>query len=199
MTEAQRNGVQYEVGQRFRLMQGRLQFSTAVFQIEKRNIARSLGGGAFEQAGKVRSRGFEAELNDRLMPAWSVNLWYGFTQATFLDFVDQRGRDLSGNRPRRSPHHTVSFSTLYAWQNGLSVSAGGRLVSDQFINDSNTVRFNGYELLNLGASYTRGRVQYLLHLTNVTDTQYWASSLGNRQLYPGQPFNVLASVRLRTN
>ena len=32
-----------------------------------------------------------------------------------------------------------------------------------------------------------------------TDTQYWASSLGNRQLYPGQPFNVLASVRVRTN
>ena len=32
-----------------------------------------------------------------------------------------------------------------------------------------------------------------------TDTQYWASSLGNRQLYPGQPFNVMATVRIRTN
>ena len=192
-------GTQYEVGQRFRLMQERLQVSTAVFQIEKRNIARSLGGGVFDQIGKLRSRGFEADLDGRLTPAWSVNLGYGFTRATFLDFVTRRGEDRSGNRPRRSPHHTVSFSTSHAWQNGLSVSAGGRVVSSQFINDSNTVGFNEYGLLNLGASYTSGRMQYLLNLTNVTDTQYWASSLGNRQLYPGQPFNVMATVRVRTN
>jgi hypothetical protein len=51
----------------------------------------------------------------------------------------------------------------------------------------------------VGASYTRGRVQYLLNLTNITDSQYWASSLGNRQLYPGQPFNVMATVRIQTN
>ena len=49
----------------------------------------------------------------------------------------------------------------------------------------------------LGASYTTGRMQYALNLTNVTDRQYWTSSLGNRQLYPGQPFNVLATVRVR--
>ena len=172
-------GTQYEVGQRFRLMQERLQISTAVFQIEKRNIARSLGGGLFDQIGKLRSRGFEAELDGRLTPTWSVNFGYGFTHATFLDFVTRRGEDRSGNRPRRSPHHTVTFSTSHAWQNGLSVSGGGRVVSSQFINDSNTVGFNEYGLLNLGASYTRGRVQYLLNLTNLTDTQYWASSLGN--------------------
>ena len=143
-------GTQYEVGQRFRLMQERLQLSAAVFQIEKRNIARSLGGGVFDQIGKLRSRGFEAELNGRLMSAWSVNLGYGFTRATFLDFVTRRGEDRSGNRPRRSPHHTVSFSTSHVWQNGLSVSAGGRVVSAQFINDSNTVGFNEYGVLNLG-------------------------------------------------
>ena len=28
---------------------------------------------------------------------------------------------------------------------------------------------------------------------------YWQSSLGSRQLYPGEPFNVMATVRLRTN
>ena len=35
---------------------------------------------------------------------------------------------------------------------------------------------------------------YALNLTNVTDRQYWTSSLGNRQLYPGQPFNVHMKV-----
>jgi outer membrane receptor protein involved in Fe transport len=153
----------------------------------------------FEQAGKQRSRGVEAELHGRVTSAWSLDLGYGFTSATFLDYVTNAGANLSGNRPRRVPEHTVIVSTSYVLRNGLTLSAGGQIVSDQQLNDANTVGFNGYELLNLGASYTMGRVQYALNLTNVTDREYWSSALGNRQLYPGQPFNVMATVRVRTN
>jgi iron complex outermembrane recepter protein len=191
-------GEMFEVGQRLRLMGERLQFSTAVFHIVKRNVARSLGGGLFEQVGKLRSRGFETELAGSLTSRWSVSAGYGLTDATFLDYFSGN-IDLSGNTPRRAPEHTVNFATSYAWANGFSLTAGVQAVSDQFINDANTVGFEGYDLVNLGASYTRGRVQYLLNLTNITDSQYWASSLGNRQLYPGQPFNVMATVRIRTN
>jgi iron complex outermembrane receptor protein len=107
--------------------------------------------------------------------------------------------NLTGNTPRRVPDHTVNVVTSYAWANGFSVNGGVQAVSHQFINDTNTVGFSGYTLVNMGASYTKGRVQYLLNLTNLTDSEYWASSLGNRQLYPGQPFNVMATVRIRTN
>jgi outer membrane receptor protein involved in Fe transport len=48
-------------------------------------------------------------------------------------------------------------------------------------------------------TYTRGRIRYGLNLTNLTDREYWTSSLGNRQLYPGEPFNVMATIRIRTN
>jgi iron complex outermembrane receptor protein len=192
-------GEQYEVGQRLRLMQERLQLSTAVFHIEKRNIARNMGGGIYDQIGKLRSRGFEAEVAGLVTSAWHLTLGYGFTHARFVDYFTGTGAgvNLSGNTPRRAPEHTVTFSTSYAWRNGLSLSAGGQIVSDQFINDTNTIRFSPYELVDLGASYTNGRMQYALNLTNVTDREYWTSSLGNRQLYPGQPFNVLATVRVR--
>ena len=194
-------GEQYEVGQRLRLMQERLQLSAAVFNLEKRNVTRNLGGGFYEQIGKVRSRGFEAEVAGLVTSAWHLTLGYGFTHARFADYFTGTGAgtNLSGNTPRRAPEHTVTFSTSYAWQNGLSLSAGGQIVSEQFINDTNTIRFSPYELLDVGASYTSGRMQYALNLTNVTDRQYWTSSLGNRQLYPGQPFNVLATVRVRMN
>jgi iron complex outermembrane receptor protein len=191
-------GELYEVGQRTRLMQERLQLSTAVFQIEKQNLTRSLGGGFFEQIGRLRSRGFEAELAGLVTSGWNVQLGYGFIRARFLDYIATGGVNLSGRIPRRAPAHTVSFSTSYGWPNGLSLVAGGRVVSDQFLNDINTVGFNAYEVLDLGVAYRRGRVQYTLNLTNVTDREYWASSLGNRQLYPGQPFNVMATVRVRT-
>jgi outer membrane receptor protein involved in Fe transport len=192
-------GELYEVGQRLRLMRDRLELSSAVYQVEKRNIARNLGGGIYEQIGKIRSRGFEADLRGRLTPMWTMDLGYGFTKATLLDYVTNAGLDLSGNVPRRAPEHTLSLSTSYAWQNGLSVSAGTRMVGKQFINDNNAVAFSPYKLLNVGAGYTRGRVQLMLNLTNVTDEVYWTSSLGNRQLYPGQPFNVIGTVRIRTN
>ena len=191
-------GEQFEVGQRFRFMRERLQLSTAFFNIEKRNVARSLGGGLFEQIGKLRSRGFEAEVAGSLTSRWSVSAGYGYTDAEFLDYYSGN-INLTGNTPRRVPDHTVNFVTSYAWANGFSLNAGIQGVTDQFINDTNTISFEGYDVINLGASYIRGRVQYLLNLTNVTDSMYWASSLGNRQLYPGQPFNVMATVRIQTN
>ena len=191
-------GEQLEVGQRFRFMQERLQWSAAFFHIEKRNVARSLPGGFFEQIGKLRSRGFETEVAGTLTSRLSVSAGYGYTDATFLDYYSGTV-NLSGNTPRRVPDHTVNFVTSYAWANGFSVNGGVQAVSHQFINDTNTVGFSGYTLVNMGASYTKGRVQYLLNLTNLTDSEYWASSLGNRQLYPGQPFNVMATIRIRTN
>jgi iron complex outermembrane receptor protein len=191
-------GELFEVGQRFRLMRDRVEISSAVFHVEKRNVARSIGGGMFDQIGRIRSRGFESELHGRLTTALSVDLAYGFADATFLDYFTNAGVNLSGKTPRRAPEHTVSFSTSYSWR-GLSVSGGGQVVTAQFINDTNTVGFNGYELLHAGVSYVRGRLQYGLNLTNLTDREYFTSSLGNRQLYPGQPFNVMATLRVRTN
>lgn len=141
----------------------------------------------------------ETELRGNVTPDWLLDVGYGFTAASFLDYTTSRGAVLSGNTPRRSPRHTVTFSTSYLWPNGLAVMGAGQYISSQFLNDAETVEFNGYERLSLGVSYTSGRAQYALNLTNVTNTAYWQSSLGSRQLYPGEPFNVMATVRIRTN
>jgi iron complex outermembrane receptor protein len=194
-------GVQYEVGQRVRLLRDRLQWSSAVYQTTRRNVTRSIGGGVFEQIGKQRARGFETELSGIVTEALRLHLGYGFNKATFLDYRTGSGVgvNLSGNTPRRAPEHTLAFSTSYNWESGLSVSVGGQIVSAQFINDNNTVAFSAYELIDAGVSYRRGRIELGLNLTNLSDREYWTSSLGNRQLYPGQPFNVLATVRVRSN
>lgn len=122
-----------------------------------------------------------------------------FTRAVFADYFTNAGVNLSGRIPRRAPRHTVNFSGEYVWQNGFSLMGGGQVVSHQFINDTDTVGFSAYELLYAGVTYMRGRIRYGLNLTNLTDREYWTSSLGNRQLYPGEPFNVMASIRIRTN
>jgi iron complex outermembrane receptor protein len=191
-------GELFEVGNRLRLLRDRVEISSAVFNVEKRNVARSIGGGNFDQIGKIRSRGFETELHGRVVSTLSLDLGYGFADAEFLDYFTNAGANLSGKTPRRAPEHTVSFTASYGW-GPVAVSGGGRVVSAQFINDTNTVGFSGYEVLHAGISYTTGRMQYGLNLTNLTDREYFTSSLGNRQLYPGQPLNVMATVRMRTN
>jgi len=118
-------GELYEAGQRLRLMQQRLEWSAAVFQIEKRNVARSIGGGNFDQIGKLRSHGFETELHGRPTSNLNLDLGYGFTKAVFADYFTNAGVNLSGKIPRRAPRHTVNLSGEYVWQNGFSVMGGG--------------------------------------------------------------------------
>ena len=102
-------------------MRDRVQLNTTVFNITKRNVTFSRPGGIFEQVGKVRSRGFEADLDARVSPALSVNLGYGYTDAQYVDYRSTPTTDFSGNRPPRTPPHTLSFTGTYTWNNRLSL------------------------------------------------------------------------------
>lgn len=189
-------GVQYEVGQRLRLMKDRLQLNTAVFEITKRNVTFSRPGGIFEQVGKVRSRGFEADLDVRLTPALAVNLGYGYTDAVYVDYRTTPTTDFSGNKRPRVPPHTLNARATYNWNNRLMLMAGTQFRDTQFLNDQNTLSLDQFSLVNLAASYTQGPLQYSLSMSNVTDVFYYASIRGNTQFYPGEPRRVMGTVRV---
>jgi iron complex outermembrane receptor protein len=186
-------GVSYEVGQRFRFLQSKLQLNTALFEITKRNVTFSRPGGFFEQVGKVRSRGFEADLDAAITPMWHVNLGYGYTDAVYVDYRTSLTTDLSGNKRPRVPPHTFNLFTRYTVDN-LTLTAGTQFRDEQFLNDANTLKLDPFSLLNLAASYNHGAFQYNVSLSNVTDSFYYASIRGNTQFYPGEPRRVTATV-----
>ncbi|MBM3819626.1 MAG: TonB-dependent siderophore receptor [Acidimicrobiia bacterium] len=186
-------GRSVEVGQRFRLLQSRIQLNTAVFNITKRNVTFSRPGGVFEQVGKVRSRGFEADLDATVTPQLHVNVGYGYTDAVFVDYRTTLTTDLSGNKAPRTPPHTVSVNGRYMW-NDFTFMAGTQFRDTQFLNDQNTLTLDAFSLLNLAASYNHGSFQYNLSVQNVTDAFYYASIRGNAQFYPGEPRRVTATV-----
>jgi outer membrane receptor protein involved in Fe transport len=82
------------------------------------------------------------------------------------------------------------------WRNGLSLAVAGRSHGKQFLDDLNTLSFEGYGVVDLAASYSRGNAIYSLNFSNLTNTEYWASIRGPRQFYPGEPFRVMGTVRL---
>ena len=186
-------GVSYEAGQRFRLLDSRLQLNTSVFQITKRNVTFSRPGGFFEQIGKVRSRGFEADLTTMLSPVWQLNVGYGYTDAVYLDYRTSLTTDFTGNRRPRVPPHTVTAMTQYTWDR-LTLMASTQFRDAQFLNDQNTLSLDAFSLLNLAATYRQGPLQYNISVSNVTDAFYYASIRGNQQFYPGEPRRVTATV-----
>jgi iron complex outermembrane receptor protein len=190
-------GVGIEFGQRFHLVGDRVQLNTAVYRILRENVAFSRPGGIFVQAGEVRSRGFEADVQTTPVSNWRINGGYAFTDAEFLDFPVNATTNLAGNTPVFAPRHTVNVWTAYDWPSGLGVNVGLRALSSQFSDRDNVLALDGYGLLNLGVRYARGQVEYVLNVNNVSNTQYFASTLYDTQMYPGEPVSVLGTVRVR--
>lgn len=190
-------GRQFEVGQRLRLLDGRVGITTSLFNIEKRNIALSRPGGVYDLAGRIRSRGLENEVDWRPSSRVRLSVGYGYTDAVYADYITTTA-NFSGNDRPRTPRHSLVASSTFSLKNGISVSVDAQTRGQQFLNDANSVVLDGYGLLNVAASYTRGAVQYGIALNNLTGTDYWASALGNSQLYPGEPLRVVATIRVQT-
>ncbi len=190
-------GTQFEFGQRVRFVGDRVQLNTAVYRLVRENVPFSRPGGFFEQAGEVRSRGFEADVSTTFASNWRVTGGYGFTDAEFTSFVVSATQDLTGNTPEFAPRHTLSVWTSYDWVNGLGMAVGVRALSSHFSHRTNQVAIDRYGLVNVALRYARGPVEYALNVNNLTNTKYFASALYTTQMYPGEPINVLGTVRVR--
>jgi len=190
-------GRQVEIGQRFHMLGDRVQLNTVVFHIVRENIAFSRPGGFFDQASEITSRGFEADVMTTPVSNWRINGGYGFTDIKFGDYFVNETTNLKGNRSIMAPQHTFTLWTAYDWPNGFGLNAGVRAQSSMFIDRDNEFTIDGYGLLHLGVRYQRGGVEYALNINNVTDTEYFASVLYDSQMYPGEPINVLGTVRVR--
>ena len=190
-------GRQLEFGQRFHMAGGRVQLNTAIFHIVRENVAFSRPGGVFNQASEMTSKGFEADILTSPVSNWRINGGYGFTNVEFGDFLVNATTNLRGNTSIMAPKHTFSIWTAYDWANGFGINVGARAQSKVFIDNANTLTFDGYGVLNLGARYRRGSVEYAVNVNNLTDSEYFASVLYDTQLYPGEPINVLGTVRIR--
>ena len=184
-------------GSGFHVVRDRVQLNTALFHIVRENVAFSRPGGFFDQASDVRSRGFEADVTTAPVSNWRINGGYAFTNAEFGDYLVDDTTNLKGNASIMAPRHMFNVWTAYDWPNGFGLNVGLRSQSRMFIDRNNDFTIEGYGLLNVGARYRRDRVEYAVNINNLTDTEYFASVLYDSQLYPGEPVNVLATVRVR--
>ncbi|MBX7541719.1 TonB-dependent receptor [Qipengyuania sp. GH29] len=120
--------------------------------------------GFYENTGRARAQGIEAEAG--------YDLTDGLRLSGVYSFVDAEDRE-SGNDLARRPRH---FGTLFAdWQSdfGLGLGADLRIVGSSYDDNGNFTRLGGYEVLDVRATQEVGdHLEVFGRIENVLDADY---------------------------
>jgi vitamin B12 transporter len=148
--------------------------------------------GTYDNVGLARAQGFEAELAWQFVPGARLGAVYGFVEAENRTPGDAN----EGNELARRPRHAATFSLDYAplaSAPGLSLGADLRVVSASFDDPGNSVRLEGYEVVDLRASVgIGGNLEVFGRVENATDAQYQTAAGYGTQGRAG-----FAGIRLR--
>jgi len=187
------HGRMFEVGHRWNLPGGRGNMYTGLFNIERNSIPLSRPGGLFDQIGQQRSKGLEWELKGNVGKGVFLTANYGYTQAWFSAFDTRTGRI-----PSFIPKHSAGFWASREWDNGFRVSLGNRYRGRLFADTANLYRLGGWTTWDASAGYRRSRYDWSVNFENLLNRErYFVSAIYDSQLYPGTPFNVTTTLRVR--
>lgn len=168
----------------------------SAFHIQKSNVVVALGQDRFDQAGGIRSLGFDVELNARVGRWFVGTASYAFTDARFTSFTTSSGADLTGKRPRIVAPHSGSFFLTALPLERLRLSLGGRWQGEAFGDNANTTALPAYVLLETAASYRlKSGLSLGLTVRNLLDTRrYFTSSINGSQVTPGPGRELLFTL-----
>jgi len=161
-------GRQWELGVKYQPAGTDMLITAALYDLKQSNVVRTVDNFP-EQIGEVHSRGFELEGTAELAEGWDIRAAYTYTDAT------QKGAAYEGLRMANSPYHTASLWVDRDFGNGLRVGAGLRHVGERYGDNENTYKLDAVTLADIGASYTRDKIEASLNIMNVTDKEYLAS------------------------
>jgi len=194
----------------------RLRAGLAAFVIDIRDELIPFQGASgrtiFRNAGRSRRYGLEIDWQAAVLPnvRWSTTA--SVINATFRDYHTASGT-FDGHDEPGIPSWQLYEELAYRHPSGLFTALEAFVVDDDFVNDANTVRSNGYALLNLRGGYERaiGRwnVSTFVGLNNLTNAAYDGRVRLNANPDTGQPptagrffepapgFNVYGGVTIR--
>jgi iron complex outermembrane receptor protein/outer membrane receptor for ferric coprogen and ferric-rhodotorulic acid len=206
-------GASYEAGLKGELMDGRLNATFSIFNVERTGSAavdpnyetsnnRWSGNCCYIAQGKVTSRGFDMEVGGEVRPGWQLAAGYTFNNT--------RDHSTAKTYSSITPRHLLKLSTAYTlpgalsqWRvggsatiqsthyvSGTALSASGASVPFDFTQD-------GYALWNAMVQYRIDpRWTLTLNVNNLFDKTYYQTlgSTFSNNLY-GAPRNAMLTLR----
>ncbi|MDL2277666.1 TonB-dependent receptor [Parabacteroides sp. OttesenSCG-928-G07] len=189
----------YEVGLRSNLtdrLQGELTlFYMDVTDMQLTKFVSSGNGRILTNAGKARSFGAELTLRAQLSSELTADVNYGFTHATFRDYVYEKkvegeiqSTDCEGNYIPYTPQHTLNIGLQYNKQirgsfiDQFTASAQFSGIGNIYWTELNDIYQNFYGTLNAKVGVRKGIVNLNLWGRNLTDTNYQAFYFESRNI-----------------
>lgn len=203
-------GKSYEAGLKGELLDGRLNATFSVFNVERTGTgvvdARYptssdpwAGNCCYLPQGKVTSRGFDVEVGGEPLPGWQLSAGYTYNQT--------KDRSTATNYSTITPKHLLKLSTAYRLSGDWTVggaahvqsrtSVKGSLYDANFNATPYTFAEGGYAVLNAMVQYRIDpRWTVALNVNNLFDKVYYERvGTASGANYYGTPRNVVLSLR----
>ena len=196
--------IEYEVGLKTRLLDNRLHLRAAMFlddrhdQQVKSSVTRVRPDGSTEfidflgNAAQGTNKGVEVEVDWFALDNLKLSANVGLLDATFDEFVNEFGENLSGRDQAHAPAYTYHVSGEYSFNRlSLQLSVDGK--DEFYFSDRHAVQSDSYTLLNANITYAADAWSLSLWGRNLTneDVQVRAfGSFGNdpRKGYVTEPY-----------
>jgi len=195
-------GKQAEVGLKYQLDPAS-QLSLALYELTQTNVATPdpQHSGYFVQQGEVRSRGVELEGRTRVTDALNLIVAYAYTDAeTTKANPDAAGISTVGLKQLGIPEHNISLWADYSFHFGpdskLDIGGGARYVTGSY-NTDNSIKVDGYTLVDLAGHYTWKGYALSVNVSNLLDKEYFTPGFYNGTVFYGYGRTVLATLRYR--
>ncbi len=202
----------YEIGSHLTLFDGHVQADLAAFYMDTRDqqisrFAASGLGRVTVNAGRSRSLGAEAALRARLTDALSLNGSYGYTYATFTDYVVSDEVNYNGKYVPFVPKHTLNVGGQYiftmkrgAWLDNITLDAHYKAAGRIYWTEANDASQAFYGTLNGRLTLNKGNGQIALWVDNALNKHYqafWFETMGRGFAQMGRPVQVGIDLRCR--
>lgn len=199
----------YEAGAKASFLENRLNTQFALFYIDItdqqiKQLLELLGIQIFN-AGNSVSKGVEFSLQAIPSRQFNFNLAYGYTHATFTNYVYSPDVDYSGKFVPFVPQHTLSAGAQFilpaksAISDEIRFNANYRGMGKIYWNEDNEKAQDFYGLLDGNIAVQKKNVTFALWAKNITNTKYlgYYFTMSKRQLgKPGRPFTAGVSLSL---
>ncbi|NYT35893.1 ferric-rhodotorulic acid/ferric-coprogen receptor FhuE [Allopusillimonas soli] len=196
-------GDSYEAGIKGEFLNGKLNASAALFQIEQDNLAQPDPGHmvpgttnqAYYAAQGTKSRGYDLEVSGELRRGWQVAAGLSHWTAKDAD-----GAPVQTNHPRTLLRLFTTYQFPGAWHR-LTLGGGVNWQSKVYTvaagpNGDEEVSQESYALVNLMARYRFNRhLSLQVNANNILDKKYYSQIGFYSQGAWGAPRNVMATLR----
>lgn len=190
-------GNQVEIGIKQTLADGRLEYTLALYSIERSNLLSQDPGGVQRQIGKQRSRGVELDVFWLPLERLAVDFNLARVDPEYDEFVS-RGDDFSGNTPRGVPETTANLWLTWDAMETLSLSGGVRYVGERYVDDANQRVMPAYSVWDAVLQWrVSDRLELSLRGLNLGDSDDFVLAPYGNQWILGEDRTFQANVSYR--